>query len=121
MARLLVIVAILLVVAFAPRASASPAVKVGSKAFPESGILGEIATGLISSGEQRASHLRALGGTKLVYDALVIGDIDLYPEYTGTIRQEIFAGQEAATDEQIRSLLAAQGIRMTSSLGFSNN
>ena len=37
-------------------------------------------------------HRRGLGGTRLVWDALLAGDIDVYPEYTGTLEQEILRG-----------------------------
>jgi glycine betaine/choline ABC-type transport system substrate-binding protein len=58
---------------------------VGSKNFTEQLILGEIAAQQI----ERKLHLRVerklnLGGTLLSHEALVKGDIDLYPEYTGT-------------------------------------
>ncbi|MFL6451264.1 MAG: glycine betaine ABC transporter substrate-binding protein [Bryobacteraceae bacterium] len=57
----------------------------GSKNFTEQLILGEIAAQQI----ERKLHVRVerklnLGGTLLSHEALVKGDIDLYPEYTGT-------------------------------------
>lgn len=61
------------------------ALVVGSKNFTEQVILGEIAA------QQLERRLGApvtrkldLGGTLLAHEALVAGDIDLYPEYTGT-------------------------------------
>ena len=33
----------------------------------------------------KAQHRSALGGTQIVFQALVKGDIDVYPEYTGTL------------------------------------
>jgi osmoprotectant transport system permease protein len=68
-------------------------IRIGSKKFTESVILGEIATGLISTVHQPVRHLRELGGTRVLWNALLKGEIDLYPEYTGTIIQEILAGQ----------------------------
>jgi osmoprotectant transport system permease protein len=59
-----------------------------------------------------------LGGTRLCFDALLRGDIDIYPEYTGTIRQELLANQHVQDESQMRSALAAMGIGMTRSLGF---
>ena len=75
---------------------------VGSKAFTESVILGEIAAQ--SSG---GTHTRAMGGTRVLYDALLAGQIDAYPEYTGTLTQEILHGQPLPP-----------GIAATASLGF---
>ncbi len=63
----------------------------------------------------------ALGGTRLLWNALVRGDIDIYPEYTGTLSEEILARKGIGGDNAIRKALAGYGIRMTASLGFNNN
>ena len=60
-------------------------VVVGSKNFTEQVVLGEIVAQQI----ERTLHVPVerkldLGGTLLAHQALVQGDIDLYPEYTGT-------------------------------------
>lgn len=99
---------------------AGPAVGVGSKVFTESVILGEIVAGLASSAGARAAHRQQLGGTRIVWNALLAGEIDVYPEYTGTIREEILAGTGVRDDEGIRRAIAAEGIVMSRSLGFSN-
>ena len=52
-------------------------------------ILGELATRLLADGGVPARHEAQLGGTRVLWDALVAGDIDVYPEYTGTLCQEI--------------------------------
>ena len=36
-----------------------------------------------------AAHRRSLGGTRILWRALLGGEIDAYPEYTGTIAQEL--------------------------------
>jgi osmoprotectant transport system permease protein len=64
---------------------------------------------------------RELGGTRVLWKSLVQGAIDIYPEYTGTLSQEIFAGQGIGGNQALREALATYGIRMTSSLGFNNN
>src|SRR4051794_32812303 len=72
------VVAALLVVTMNSCARSSH-VTVGSKAFTESVILGDIATQLIRAVHADASHRKELGGTRLVWDALVAGQIDAYP------------------------------------------
>ena len=96
-------------------------VTIASKAFTESVILGEIATQLARSDGTAVEHRRELGGTRLVWDALVSGQIDAYPEYTGTIANEIFAAKRIHDDSKIRAALAEHGIEMTGPLGFSDN
>lgn len=103
--------------------SAGPEIRIGSKAFTESVILGEMATQIVNADGAAAVHRRQLGGTRVLWNALVGGDIDVYPEYTGTIVQEIFAGRLARSDsgpDAIRKALAQHGVEITRSLGFSD-
>ncbi len=98
-------------------AAAGPApVRVGSKAFTESVILGELATDVLQRRGMRAEHLRELGGTRVVWDALVRGDVDVYPEYTGTLAEEIFGGR--VRPDALGPALAAAGVTMGPALGF---
>lgn len=74
--------------------SRTNAIVVGSKNFTEQLILGEIAAQQI----ERKLHLAVerklnLGGTLLAHEALVKGDIDLYPEYTGTANSVVLKGK----------------------------
>ncbi|MEM8931616.1 MAG: glycine betaine ABC transporter substrate-binding protein, partial [Acidobacteriota bacterium] len=101
-------------------------VVVGSKLFTESVILGEAMTGLLRDAGVPARHRQELGGTRVNWNALRRGDIDAYPEYTGTIVQEILADLDltdstGATDAaRLRDALAAEGIAMSAPLGFDN-
>lgn len=97
--------------------AAPAAVTVGSKQFTESVILGEAARQLVAAQDIPARHRAELGGTRVLWNALLAGDVDIYPEYTGTLRHEIFAGQPR---EGLEALLARHGVRMTQPLGFNN-
>ncbi|MDN5204989.1 ABC transporter permease/substrate-binding protein [Fulvivirgaceae bacterium BMA10] len=62
-----------------------PVIVVGSKNFTENFILAEMFAYLIENYANLKVELKlGFGGTKLNIDALANGDIDLYPEYTGT-------------------------------------
>ncbi|RYZ64444.1 MAG: amino acid ABC transporter permease, partial [Proteobacteria bacterium] len=70
--------------------AASPEIKVGSKAFTEGYLLGELAAQKIEElPEQKVRREFGLGNTGIVVQALLSGKIDLYPEYTGTIAESI--------------------------------
>jgi osmoprotectant transport system permease protein len=99
---------------------ARPKVVIGSKSFTESVILADMAQQLVASTGESTGHRRGLGGTRLVYEALLGGEIDAYPEYTGTIQKEILADPALKTDDDLRATLEKKGIRMSRSLGFSN-
>ncbi len=63
---------------------------IGSKSFTESYILGEIVKLVAEeTGEAKVIYTSGLGNTGLAFTALKEGAIDVYPEYTGTIAQEI--------------------------------
>ncbi len=121
MRRVTVICLLLVLAAVAPRGSTVRGVRVGSKKFTESVILGEIVAQLVRAGGDDATHLAELGGTTLVFDALKRGEIDVYPEYTGTLRQEIYAGRKAESFADLQKLLRDDGVTMSKPLGFSNN
>jgi osmoprotectant transport system permease protein len=98
--------------------SAKPLI-VGSKKFTESVVLGEVLTlSLIGEGKS-AEHRREIGGTTILWNALKSGDIDLYPEYTGTIEEELLQRRTKDLDE-LRLLLKAEGIGLSAPLGFNN-
>lgn len=103
-----------------PPLMAAETVTIGSKKFTESVILGELAAQLAGRAGVQASHRRELGGTRVLWNALRHGDIDLYPEYTGTLTQEIFGQREIQDLGDLRAALAAQGLGMTAPLGFNN-
>ena len=58
---------------------------IGSKKFTESYVLGEIAKRTLTDAGIPAEHRQGMGGTIILWEALRGGQIDAYPEYTGTI------------------------------------
>jgi osmoprotectant transport system permease protein len=108
------------------RAAAPQTLRVASKAFTESVVLAEIAVALEGAAGVSAEHRVGLGGSRVLWDALVSGSIDVYPEYTGTLLDEILVGQAAAPGAAARDpawlagALAARGVGMTAPLGFNN-
>ncbi len=99
----------------------SPVVRVGSKTFTESVILGEIAGQLLNDAGVPATHLRELGGTQVLFHALEADELDIYPEYTGTITGEILAGKPIPGEGELKAALAERGIVMSRPLGFNDS
>lgn len=99
---------------------ANEALTVASKKFTENVILGEMAAQMLQVGDTEIDHRRELGGTRVLWNALVQGNIDVYPEYTGTLKHEILAGEDVGDLKQLRRVLEQRGIGMTASLGFNN-
>lgn len=102
-----------------------PRIVVGSKNFAEQLLLGEIAAQQI---EQRlhvtVERKLQIGGTLLAHEALVKGDVDLYPEYTGTALTAVLKrtanGDAAAVLEDVRNGYKQWNLRWMDPLGFNN-
>lgn len=65
-------------------AGAQDAVRVGSKDFPESIIIGEMYALLLENAGLSVDRLLNLGGTVVAHESLLSDELDVYPEYTGT-------------------------------------
>lgn len=101
-------------------ASGAQLITVGSKKFTESYVLAEIARRKLEQAGFKVEHKQGMGGTIILWQALTGGDINLYPEYTGTISQEILKSHGALDTEGMRRALIRKGIGMTGELGFNN-
>ena len=95
-------------------------VLIGSKKFTESYVLGEIAKRTLNETGIPAEHRQGMGGTIILWEALRGGQIDVYPEYTGTIAQEILRTERQLSVQEIRDALTKFGVGMTEPLGFNN-
>lgn len=101
-------------------------ITVGSKNFTEQVVLGEIvAQHLERRLGRRVDRKLNLGGTMLAHQALLGGEIDLYPEYTGTALTTILklppTSDPAATIALVRGEYQARfGLQWMDSLGFNN-
>jgi osmoprotectant transport system permease protein len=102
------------------RARASAPVVVGSKKFTESYVLGEIARLTLERAGIPAEHRQGMGGTVILWQALRGGAIGLYPEYTGTLEEEILRTPAGTAPGALAAALARQGAGMTAPLGFDN-
>jgi osmoprotectant transport system permease protein len=101
-----------------PASEAEVEVRIGSKAFTESIVLGELAAQLVRETGGRAEHRRSLGGTRVLWEALRRGEIDVYPDYTGTLEREILASEAPTGAQRLGAALARMGIAISGSLGF---
>ncbi len=101
------------------------ALTVGSKRFTESYLLGEIVTQTLADQGRAATHRQGLGNTAILAAALQQGQIDIYPEYTGTIVRELLRRESAADAQaslaQINRWLAPLGLKAGVPLGFNNS
>jgi osmoprotectant transport system permease protein len=99
----------------------SQTIRIGSKNFNESYILAEIMAQLLQDRGYTVERIYGLGGTMICYQALVNGEIDVYPEYSGTIEQAILKLSQPVSYEQLQNLLKSEhGLELLDSFGFNN-
>lgn len=78
------LVVVAMAAACGSRTAPQVTLKVGSKDFTEEFILGEMYALLLEDAGFKVERKFNLGGTPVAHEALVKGEIDLYPEYTST-------------------------------------
>ncbi len=78
------------------------ALRVGSKNFTEQVILGEIAAQALEAQGLTVDRKLDLGGTFVCHEALTSGELDLYPEYTGTAFTAILKQKPVSDPAEVR-------------------
>jgi osmoprotectant transport system permease protein len=111
----------LLLLLGSPNRAASQTVVVGSKHFNEGYILAEIIAELLEDRGFQVGRKFGLGGTLICFEALKNGEIDVYPEYSGTLEQAILKLPRRASYAELRDTLKRQfGMDLLDSFGFNN-
>ena len=116
---------IALAVLFCTGCSQKPELTVGSKNFAEQLILGEV----VAQHLENTLHIHVrrkldLGGTLLAQKSLETGEIDLYPEYTGTALTTILKqppdSNPAEVMKRVREGYRKWNLEWTDPIGFNN-
>lgn len=111
----------LLFLTLSPVAVTAKVFTVGSKSFTESYILSELIAKTVAA--QTSMDTRAqqgMGSTGIVFNALKTADIDVYPEYWGTLTQEILGMSDKSTLSEVNQRLLHHGLEAGVFLGFNN-
>lgn len=83
-------------------------ITIGSKDFAEQLILGEIYAQLLEENGFDVERSLNLGGTNIAHEALLNGDIDLYPEYTGTGLLAILGLETMSDPDEVYRIVAEE-------------
>ncbi|MEI5677107.1 ABC transporter [Mesorhizobium sp. CGMCC 1.15528] len=81
--------------------SFADAVKIGSKNFTEQFVVAEIYAQALEKAGIEVERRLNLGATLIAHGALTNGDIDLYPEYTGTALAAVVKGDLSGSADKI--------------------
>ena len=98
---------------------AADTIVVGSKAFTEGYVLGEIAAQAMESASSvPVTRKLGMGSTGILFQALKSGAIDVYSDYTGTLAEAILKRPDLRSIEDIRGALLSMDLVMSDPLGF---
>lgn len=103
-----------------------PDIIIGSKNFSESVLLGEMLAQHIESRTGLTVGRRlSLGGTFICHQAMLSGDLDIYPEYTGTalaaiLEKPVMQDRDAVFQEVASTYRSKFGLQWMKPLGFNN-
>jgi osmoprotectant transport system permease protein len=95
---------------------AAERIVVGSKAFTEGYVLGEIAAQTLESATKApVTRKLGMGSTGIVFQALRSGAIDVYSDYTGTLAEAILKRPDLRSVDEIQRALAEMDLVMSPS------
>jgi osmoprotectant transport system permease protein len=120
MRRELVWVAVALILLGGQTLAQTERIAVGSKSFTESYLLAEMMAQLLEARGYPVERRFGFAGTRLSFDALRAGDIDVYPEYTGTIGEAILSTPANYASPAFDGELAELGLTTLPPFGFDN-
>lgn len=100
-------------------------IRIGSKNFSEQVLLGEIVAQALEARGVRVDRRLNLGGTFVCHRAMTAGELDLYPEYTGTAFTAILTQKPVSDPPSVRKFVAAEYAKRwdlvwSPQLGFEN-
>ncbi|HXE48512.1 MAG TPA: glycine betaine ABC transporter substrate-binding protein, partial [Ramlibacter sp.] len=121
MRRVACLTVVLLSTISALAADAATPLRIGSKRFTESYILAQVLAQTAAPQLPQPPEVKqGLGNTAIVYEALRSGNIDLYPEYAGTIALEILKSDKPMALDAMNRALAPLGLGAAIPLGFND-
>jgi osmoprotectant transport system substrate-binding protein len=106
-----------------PAQSAGTTIILGTKNFPEEYILGQLYKQALEAKGFSVSYKENIGSTELIQTSLTSGKINMYPEYTGVIVQDVFhhtlsAKTAAGTYKLAKQLEATKGFTLLNATPF---
>lgn len=100
-------------------------VRIGHKNYTEQRLTGKMLSVLIEAKTDYKTEVTEFGGTMLCFEALKNGEIDVYPEFTGTaygaiLQQTEVLGQQETYDYVKKAFEDQYGITWLSEMGWNN-
>jgi len=111
----------LIISIFSYASVSSQTISIGAKNFNEGHLLSEILAQLFESHGIQVERKYNLGGTLICFEALKNNEIDIYPEYTGTISEQILQSDIDFSLSDLRVRIKKKfGLEISEPYGFNN-
>jgi osmoprotectant transport system substrate-binding protein len=100
-------------------------IKIGHKNYTEARVLGQLFAVMIENHTDYKTDVKELGGTKIAFEALKSGDINLYPEYSGTAYAALLNESGLSDPDEVyqfvkEKLKAENNLEFLKPLGYNN-
>jgi len=121
----ILIMTIMVFVACGKKENEVETIKIGHKNYTEARVLGQLFAVMIENHTDYKTDVKELGGTKIAFEALKSGDIDLYPEYSGTAYSALLKESGLKDPKQVHKLVkdrlkAENNLDYLNPLGYNN-
>jgi osmoprotectant transport system substrate-binding protein len=117
-----IVIGLLAAVFARPANSAGTTIVLGTKNFGEEYILGQLYKQALEAKGFTVSYKENIGSTEIIQTSLTSGKINMYPEYTGVIVQDVFHKSSpktaSATYRLAKKLEAAKGFTLLKATPF---
>jgi osmoprotectant transport system substrate-binding protein len=123
--NLVLIMAIVVFAACGKKEAEVATIKIGHKNYTEARVLGQLFAVMIENHTDYKTDVKELGGTKIAFEALKSGDINLYPEYSGTAYAALLNESGLSDPDEVyqfvkEKLKAENNLEFLKPLGYNN-
>ena len=123
--NVVLIMVIMVFVACGKKEAEVETIKISHKNYTEQRVLGQLFAVMIENYTDYKTDIKELRGTKIAFEALKNGDIDLYPEYSGSVYVDFLNESGLKDTDEVYKLVkdklkADNNLDYLSPLGYNN-
>ena len=123
--NVVLIMAIMVFAACGKKEAEVETIKIGHKNYTEQRVLGQMFAVMIENHTDYKTDVKELGGTKIAFEALKTGDINIYPEFSGTAYTALLNESGLKDPDEVHKLVkdrlkAENNLDYLNPLGYNN-
>jgi len=123
--NVVLIMTVMIFAACGKKEAAVETIKIGHKNYTEQRVLGQMFAVMIENHTDYKTDVKELGGTKIAFEALKTGDINIYPEFSGTAYTALLNESGLKDPDEVHKLVkdrlkAENNLDYLNPLGYNN-